>query len=34
VFINRLRRKFDREGEPSLIRAVRGVGYIIPKELL
>ena len=29
VFINRLRRKMDRQGEPSLIRTVRGAGYVI-----
>ena len=33
VFINRLRRKFDRDEQPSLIRTVRGVGYIISKEI-
>ncbi len=29
VYIGYLRRKLDREGEPSLIRTVRGVGYRI-----
>jgi len=32
VYIGRLRRKIDREGEPSLIEAVRGCGYILRKE--
>jgi DNA-binding response OmpR family regulator len=32
VYVGRLRRKIDREGEPSLIEAVRGRGYILRKE--
>ena len=32
VYIGHLRRKIDREGEPSLIEAVRGRGYILRKE--
>lgn len=32
VYIGRLRRKIDREGEPSLIETVRGRGYILRKE--
>jgi DNA-binding response OmpR family regulator len=32
VYIARLRRKIDCEGEPSLIEAVRGRGYILRKE--
>lgn len=31
VFIKRLRRKLDREGELSCIRTVRGAGYLIPE---
>jgi len=31
VMISRLRRKVDAEGAPSLIRTVRGVGYMIGK---
>lgn len=29
VFISRLRKKIDREGEPSLIQTIRGVGYMM-----
>ena len=29
VYINYLRKKIDREGEQSLIRTVRGVGYLV-----
>lgn len=29
VFINHLRKKIERPGEPKLIHAVRGVGYVI-----
>jgi DNA-binding response OmpR family regulator len=29
VFVNRLRRRVDREGEESLIRTVRGSGYLV-----
>ena len=32
VYIGHLRRKIDRVGEPSLIEAVRGRGYILRKE--
>lgn len=32
VFVNRLRRKFDRDGETSFIRTVRGAGYLIPGD--
>jgi len=32
VYVGRLRRKIDREGQPSLIEAVRGRGYILRKE--
>ena len=32
VYIGHLRRKIDREREPSLIEAVRGRGYILRKE--
>ena len=32
VYIGHLRRKIDREGEPSLIEAVRGRGYLLRKE--
>jgi DNA-binding response OmpR family regulator len=32
VYVGRLRRKIDREGEPSLIEAVRGRGYVLRKE--
>jgi DNA-binding response OmpR family regulator len=33
VYINYLRSKLDREGEPSLIRTVRGVGFaLVPPE--
>ena len=31
VYIGHLRRKIDREGEPSMIEAVRGRGYILRK---
>jgi DNA-binding response OmpR family regulator len=27
LYVSHLRKKLDREGEPSLIRTVRGVGY-------
>ncbi|MCC7424287.1 MAG: response regulator transcription factor [Planctomycetaceae bacterium] len=30
VFVNRLRRRIDREGEESIIRTVRGTGYLVP----
>jgi two-component system OmpR family response regulator len=29
VYVGRLRKKLDRPGDPSLIRAVRGVGYVL-----
>ena len=32
VYINYLRSKIDREGHPSLIHTVRGVGYVIKGE--
>lgn len=32
VYIQRLRRKVDAEGEPKLIETIRGVGYRIRKE--
>lgn len=32
VYIGHLRRKIDRQGEPSLIEAVRGRGYVLRKE--
>lgn len=32
VYIGRLRRKLDREGEPSLIETLRGRGYILRSE--
>lgn len=33
VYINYLRKKLDREGEPSVIQTVRGVGYMIREEV-
>jgi DNA-binding response OmpR family regulator len=32
VYVGHLRRKIDREGEPSLIEAVRGRGYVLRKD--
>ncbi len=32
VHLKNLRRKLDRPGEPSMIRAVRGVGYVLSGE--
>ena len=32
VYVTRLRKKLDRPGEPSLFRAVRGVGYVLRGE--
>lgn len=32
VYINALRKKLDSEGEPSFVRTIRGVGYIISSE--
>ena len=32
VYIGHLRRKIDREGEPSFIETVRGRGYVLRKE--
>jgi len=32
VYVTRLRKKLDRPGEPSLFRAVRGVGYVLRAE--
>lgn len=32
VFVNRLRRKLDVDGEASFLRTVRGAGYLIPGD--
>lgn len=32
VYVRYLRKKIDREGEPSLIQTVRGIGYMVSKH--
>lgn len=32
VYVRYLRKKIDREDEPSLIQTVRGIGYMMPKQ--
>ena len=32
VYVRYLRKKIDREGDPSLIQTVRGIGYMVSKQ--